>query len=271
MYRHAIMFGPAATLFLTSFGCGRINVAELPDRSDAGLILDANRTPPSLLVGCELYFAMEEDSWALGLVDSCSDNKGVVVGSQQIVDDLVRGRVGEFDGTGCIEVPDREPLQGGSVLTISAWIHPRLIVGGGAYGVISKRLDYGVSTEYALWVETIGGDSNFLSLDIDGNNDRFRLPADKFADSWRQVALVYDGSRPSTQRVAIYTEGLFRTFANETSSTITPFPSRAALSIGCLPLNGVAQSFGGRMDDVVIWSRALSAAEVSAWYTATKK
>jgi hypothetical protein len=263
------------TLLAAWSACGRINVSQVEEQTDAGMSADANRGTSGILAGCELYFAMEEDSWTLGVLDSCSANVATVFGTAQIVvDDPVRGRVGEFVGAGnidCIQVPDRASLRGGTAVTMSAWVDARPLLVDGAYGIISKRLASGVSDEYGMWIETGAGQTNFLSTEVDGYNDRFALPAEKFVDKWRHVTIVYDGTRTATERIAVYTEGLFRSFARETSSAVSDFTNLAPLSIGCLPQNGIEQSMKGRLDDVVVWSRALSAAEVSAWYTATKK
>lgn len=258
--------------------CGRIDFSSSPAPQVDGAAPDG--TPPSdgelasLLEGCELGLAMDEVSWTSGLVDRCgANNPGAATGGALPADDAERGRVGELvGGTSCIIVSDAPELRGGSALTLSAWIRPAALAPS-SFGIVSKRVDFGISTAYSLFVWTSdsgSGTANHLYVDIDTENERFENPTDEFLGAWHQVTTVFDGARPSAERVAIYVDGALRSYAPESSSAIATPAAPPDVHVGCLPLSGPAQSLVGRIDDVTLWSRALSAAEVSGWYTATR-
>jgi hypothetical protein len=131
--------------------------------------------------------------------------------------------------------------------------------------VVSKRVDVNTGNEYSMFVRT---DSHVFA-DIDGINDRFAGTATISTGVWTQITMVYDGLRSPAERMRIYVNGALDQIGGETSATIPQ--THAPLSIGCLPLGGVAQSFVGQLDDVGVWTRALSDAEVAAWYDLTRK
>lgn len=259
-------------------GCGRFGFdAAAEIGGDGALDQGAPSTDAdlsSLLVGCTLGLAMDEPSWAGGVVDRCAGHHdGTATGGAAPVDDPERGRVGELvGGASCVIVPDAPELRGGGALTASAWVRPTQLAPG-SFGVVSKRVNFGANTAYSvfLWTANNGsGTVNHLYVDIDAEDDRFEDPGDEFLDTWRQITVVFDGSQPTAQRVAIYVDGAFRTHAPETSSTIGVPALPPDVYVGCLPLGGPAQSLVGRIDDVMLWSRALPAAEVAAWYQATR-
>lgn len=268
-------------LALTVVGCGRLQFAPGAEQTsdatasaDARVAVDRDANIAALLLGCEAWFAMDEASWLNPLIDACGSNVGNARGGALPVDDPIRGRVGELvGGDSCITVADSVGLRGGAALTMSAWVRPGAVAPG-SFGIMSKRIAFGDSTAYSmfLWTDTAGtGATNHVYVDIDGETERFELLSDTFLDDWRQVTTVFDGAKPMAQRIAIYIDGSFRTYAPESAATITDFASRPDLAIGCLPLNGPAQSLVGRIDDVVIWSRALGAADVATWHTVTFK
>jgi hypothetical protein len=251
--------------------CGRIGFSEHPPDA-AGL--DA---ADPLLADCVMHLAMDEDSWsgAPGEVrDSCSTNSGTAVGGATRTDDPVRGRVGRFvGGTSCVEVPDAPALRASDVLTVSAWIEPAMLSPDGM-GVVSKRVDFMADTEYSVfvWASNEGsGSDNELYVDVDTENDRGADPTTVYADNvWHQVTVVYDGTRPASERITFYVDGNLTHVMPESSATIAPPAVEPDLAVGCLPLSGPAQSFVGAIDDVVIWRRALSSADVAAWFAATR-
>jgi len=104
--------------------------------------------------------------------------------------------------------------------------------------------------------------------DIEGEDDRWGGHDAVPSNVWTQVGMVYDGSKPPAERVRLYINGELDAVGAETSASITQAGS--PLVVGCLPLFGPAQSFIGSLDDVGVWTRALSDAEVRAWYQATK-
>jgi hypothetical protein len=260
-------------------GCGNVQPSVPPDgASPDGASPDS--APPrdvlngSLRNGCVLALHMDEASWAgaTGEVkDDCgNDNPGTVVGQgTTTVAGGVSGRAGSFSGAACIDIPNAAALHATTGLTMSAWILPtKLNNGDGANGVISKRVANADQSEYNLSVWK----ANNVYVDLDGEGDRFFSNTVITERTWQQLTLVYDGTRPATQRARIYVNGSLDVTMPETSASLTPFTS--TLHIGCMPAPTAMppdlQHFIGEIDEVVIWNRALTDAEITQWYTNTK-
>ncbi len=263
--------------------CGRIGYDPLdgdadPDTdpdADPDSAVDADGDAPDtgpdpLLVGCVVYEHMDEAAWTgvPGEVDDAcgGDDLGTAVGGATTVSNGVRGRAGSFPGgAGCVNVPASAALHANGALTLSAWVFPTALNGVTEYGVLSKRTNFGQDTEYSVFVWT----SDNVYVDVDTENDR--EPGGNVAlvnDTWQQLTVTYDGALAGAERVHIYVNGALDLTKAETSATV-PL-SGAGLSVGCLPLGGPAQGWVGKLDEVVVWNRALSSAEVAAWYQQTR-
>lgn len=259
-------------MLVLAAGCGRVGFEPSDASISSSIDAKPDRIPPSLRAGCEVYLAMDEASWSAGLVDGCGTHSPTAIDGAVPGTDPERGAVGKFvGGTSCVYIPDAPELHGGSAVTVSAWVRPEQLSADG-FGIVSKRTTYQADAAYTMlvWASSSGaGSVNHLYVDIDTENDRYEDPIDTLLDTWHQVTMVYDGSRGLNERIAVYFDGTFRAYANESATSIPVPPTPPPVAIGCLPLNGPAQSLVGELDDVIIWSRALSASEVTDWYTAT--
>ncbi len=219
-----------------------------------------------LRAGCVVAMHMDEPSWeSLPVGNDCIPSlTGSAFGNAAPVAGGVRGRAARFAGTGGITIPDGPNLAATNALTMSIWVYPTALDGSATFGLISKREDFGVKTAYSLFLWT--GDAAYV--DVDAENDRFASPITFTNNQWKQITVVYDGTLAETMRVRGYVDGALAFTAPETSASIAP--SDAPLSIGFLPLSGPAQHMVGLLDEVVIWHRALSSAEVALWFTRTK-
>lgn len=246
-----------ALLALVS-GCG--SVESKPDAQ-------VPRMLGSLADGCGVLLPMDERAWggAGSVIDECGgNNNGTPSGNINPTDDDQRGRVGSFLGNGCIEVADAPELRPSTAFTLSAWVRPTALNDSDAYGVISKRLDMEAQSAYSLFLWT--EDNAWIS--IEGNDNRFQNRATLANDRWNQVTVTYDGARPAAERVRWYVDGLFDIAGAETAASIMPYT--APLKIGCLPSAETPQNFVGLLDDVAVWTRALSEAEITSWHALTK-
>jgi hypothetical protein len=113
---------------------------------------------------------------------------------------------------------------------------------------------------------------NRVWVDLDGETDRFEGATTIAEKAWAQLTLVYDGTRAATQRARVYVNGSLDVTSTETSASLTPYPS--TLHVGCMPAPNASpptqQNFLGEIDEVVIWNRALTDAEITQWYMNTK-
>jgi MSHA biogenesis protein MshQ len=249
-------------------GCGNVNDPVPPDAAPPVDVLTG-----SLRTGCVLALHMDEPSWsgASGEVkDACGDdNPGTLVGQGNTVPNGAHGRAGSFSGNACIDIQNAETLHGATGLTLSAWILPtKLNHGSDANGILSKRTSGNNQNEYsmAVWL------GDHLYVDIDGESDRFPGNAVILENLWTQVTVVYDGTQAAAQRARVYLNGTLDVTKLETSAILTKYPS--TLHVGCMPAptapEPTQQNFIGELDEVAIWNRALTDAEITQWYTATR-
>jgi hypothetical protein len=168
------------------------------------------------------------------------------------------GRGGTFGSAGCIELVDVPDLRPNTQLTVSAWAFPNSL--SGAQGVVAKRRDFQFDSAYALF---------FLDgrLYVDINNDRFAANPVFAAGGWYHLALVFDGSLSAASRVTTYVNAAAVFTGSENASSIAQFA--APLWVGCLAETNPSQAFPGVLDEVAIWHRALTSAEINALATAT--
>jgi hypothetical protein len=126
--------------------------------------------------------------------------------------------------------------------------------------VIAKRTSFLVESAYALYVDETGR----LGIDVDTEDNRFFSGPVAANGRWMHVAIVYDGARSN---VTAYVNGAPAAASGVPGTSIEAFTS--PLWVGCLPLGTPAQGFSGLLDEVAIWHRALSPAEVAALASAT--
>ncbi|MBI2929508.1 MAG: chitobiase/beta-hexosaminidase C-terminal domain-containing protein [Verrucomicrobia bacterium] len=167
---------------------------------------------------------------------------------------------------GYVAIPSSPALQSASAITIEMWLYPLptadnptpyfLSKGDGQGGVTSARTyDLSWSSDGRLFFSVYAGQSTWALLGS-------RAPARR----WTHVAATYDSLEGSFR---LYTNGLL---AASTSTDVTgQFPLKGqALRQTSLPLNlgaypQIAGSFAvGDIDEVRIWNRALSPAEILA-------
>ena len=141
--------------------------------------------------------------------------------------------------------------RGSSARTITLWIYPTSC-GSGEIGFV----EYGTATTDTR--STFG--MNGCQLNWDTSNDRAQSSLTVPTNAWSFVAMTYPGSGKS---VTFYL-GITSATA---SLTGTPNTGGGNGKIGFATPSGLY--YGGRMDDVRVYSRALSASEVSGLYLAT--
>lgn len=246
-------------LLAIASGCGPVEAPGDGATDDLG----------TLRQGCAVMLRMDEASWSGpgSVADTCGgDHAGTPSGTIATAEAGVRGRAGQFPGDGCITIADAPALRAASELTMSAWVLPTALNDVDAYGVISKRVDMASQSAYNLYLWT----ENHAWVDIEGNDDRFANQAQLANNRWTQLTVVFDGTRAPDQRVRVYIDGSFDVVGAEAAASIAPYT--APLQVGCMPSpsNQTMQYFVGLIDEVAVWTRALSDPEIVQWYTATK-
>jgi predicted nucleotidyltransferase len=151
-------------------------------------------------------------------------------------------------------------------LTISAWIYPRTTGGGGLGRIFDKNSSVTGTAGYVLYLQniTVTNGLTFGIGDLSGSPARSVISSANAVtlNQWQHVVVTYDGSK----LVKIYVNNVV-----VGSNTFAEFPTantNNAVIGGRTTSN--TRNFDGYIDDVRIYNRALSAAEVLALYQATK-
>jgi hypothetical protein len=261
------MYRRLVALAITA-GCGSVEAM----RDDAG----SSDGPPGvdLARGCALKAQMDEASWPTTgspVVNSCGGGGGRITGTGAMpINDTVRGHVGSFSAAGgaCIDFTSTAALHGTTGLTMSAWIKPTALDNQTSNGVVTKRLDRSVQSEYSLFVWT----GNHVWVDF-GDSDRYSGTATLSNNVWVQLTAVFDGTRTATDRVRLFINGVGDPLQHVVIGNLgTTLPSYdSPVHVGCTPAPSVTptptqQTFTGELDNVTIWNRALSDEEIAKLY-----
>lgn len=220
----------------------------------------ASSSSGAILAGCALLLHMDEPSWtgSGAVVKDASGlgNHGTPMGNAKTIAAGKFGRAGSFDGASSVTVPDAPSLHPTTALTYAAWIYPTgLTDGTPSPGILSKRLGYADQVAFTLFLWT----NNQVWGDVESS--RFSSSAVVANGSWYHLAIVYDGG---SQSAKLYVNGaLDGTHAAASSLAV----NTVDLQIANLP--GGGDYFIGAIDEVAVWTRALSGAEIAGLAAAT--
>jgi alpha-tubulin suppressor-like RCC1 family protein len=180
-----------------------------------------------------------------------SKNDGKIYGATFV--EGKRGSALSFDGNDYVEIPHQASLSPRSAFSIAAWINP---VSNTKYQkIIYKSL--GSNTDYSI---IQGGQNNIGFSFKTGINAMTGYTAANSVPSgtWTHVAGTYDGTR-----IKIYINGK-QVYNSKASGTINMNAEPLRIGGGVSAGNN---NFIGKVDDVYIYSRALTAQEVNELYT----
>jgi glucose/arabinose dehydrogenase len=154
-----------------------------------------------------------------------------------------------FNGTnGWVSVADANDLDLTTGFTLSAWVLPVAVAD---WRTVMMKEDAAGLT-YALYGgDSIGRAAGYVAL---GGGDRSAPAPDPLpAGAWSHITTTYDGAA-------------IRTYVNGVLAATTGYSGNVTASSGVLRIGGNSvwgEFFSGLMDDVRIYSRALSATEVA--------
>ncbi len=207
------------------------------------------------LSGCVLLLHFDETNWAgQGSIKDVSGegNDATPMGSAVPTPDGRLGGAALFDGNGFVNVPDAPSLHATTEFTLSVWVQPTNLGSFPSAGILAKREGFASQVAYTLFFEQ---DNNAF---VDIENERFGSTTVFMGDEWWHIAVVYNGMLNPALRARVYVNGVL--------DVIHTAPAQLALNtqdlrIGDLP--GGGNPFVGKIDEVAVWSRALTENEVS--------
>ncbi len=153
-------------------------------------------------------------------------------------------------------IGDNNNLDNTAGLTIFTVTQPNNLDGSSARAIISKRQGTNNNESYMLFYYT----SDKINVDVDGTGDRFPTNT-TFVNNTNYIAtLVYDGTLPAATRAQMYVGDQLETLPvhSESSTTIPNYLSN--VTIGTLN-TGDGRPFGGHIAEIVLYTKALNAAE----------
>jgi hypothetical protein len=167
------------------------------------------------------------------------------------------GKIGQgvrLDGTGTLDLGVGTSLNLPSRVTLSGWVRPSII--GVSYPILFGK-GYAQSGSYSVHMRTDG--SIWFEIDDVDATRHYYNPSGAFlsVNKWAHVVATYDGA---TQR--IYVNGVQDGTGQAASSNFGT--TVAAFTIG--PTLSGPGNFTGSVDDVRVYSRVLSPAEIQQLY-----
>ena len=176
-------------------------------------------------------------------------NHGILYGNTHFVaNDVLGGHALSFDGNGdYVEIPDSTSLSiTGTGITLEAWIKPKVGASNGA--IIHKNNHYSLrwqNTGTITYADSITW--SYATIGYYGNAP---------AGQWNHIIVTFDGST-----IRFYINGV-EVGSKVRSGSLTD----NAIDLGIGSYNFTSNFFNGQIDDVRIYSHALSAAQIQQHY-----
>ncbi|MFC1788220.1 LamG-like jellyroll fold domain-containing protein, partial [Patescibacteria group bacterium] len=259
----------------SSYANGKIDGIEIYDKElNSTEINDLYLDGYYELVGQVSQWKFEEGSGST-TADGWDDNDGVLgggLGTTGWSSDCVSGNCLDLDGVDdYIAGGNADNLNITGALTLSYWIKPNSVDTFGNDGVWDGLVDKCAATGSAGGWGTYGEATSkkiVFGLDPDtnsgGNFSLYSNNATWNVDQWYHVVATFDGTT-NTNNMKLYVDGVLDN-QNTFSSATTQGGVGCALNIGS---NGYSAGnyFNGSFDEVEIYDRALSLAEIETLYS----
>jgi hypothetical protein len=215
--------------------------ATLGDNQAIGTITNDDGVP-----GLVAAYGFDEASGAVVTDASGAGNTGTITGATRTASGRFGGAL-VFGGTGnWVTVNDSASLDLTTGMTLEAWVNPSATTSWQT--VLMKESSTGLA--YALFGRDTSRPVGYVNL---GGSDRgARGTTSLTSNTWTHLAVTYDGAR-----LRLYVNGV-QVRSSSYSGAIAS--TAGALRIGGNSLSG--EYFQGRIDEVRVYNRALSASEI---------
>lgn len=204
-------------------------------------------TTPPVIAGLALAFGFNEGSGATVGDTSGNNNTGTISGATWTTQGKYGGAL-TFDGINdVVTVPDAASLDVTSALTLEAWVYP-MVVTVGWKALLQKQVDaYLLTAGSSGGPPAVGGTLNGVCC------TNVYAPTALAVNSWTHVAGTYDGA-------------IMRLYLNGVQ--VASRAATGSLQVNANPLSMGGNTYGGeyfqgRIDEVRIYNRALTPAEIA--------
>jgi uncharacterized delta-60 repeat protein len=193
--------------------------------------------------------------------DAADGNNGTLVGGTTFGTGVGGGQAFSLNGVNnYVNVPNAAnlSLSAGS-FTLSAWINPTLSGDNNNHVILDKSLDNS-TIDYLFMLNQATGRLNLYTRNL---TNQILGPVIA-ANTWTHVVAVSD---TSAGQLRLYVNGSLVATTSLVGSAVT---NTASMLIGARHYQGtISDYFGGKIDDVGVYSRALSTSEVQGLYGST--
>jgi len=224
----------------------------LPKTAEAGIIFK-----PVFQAGLVGYWNFQEGA-GINVYDKTGyDNDGTWAGTGSHWANGKIGEGGNFNGSNdYVNVGNPAELQLGNTGTLSLWL--KFSSNNAPNGVISKNEGVGDTNGYMIWVGSESPGNVIIGEICNGSsNNRIQNSVSLNDNNWHHIVFAWDGSF-----LYLYIDGV--SAATPVAQTLTPVSNVYDLHIG--KISSSVYYYGGKIDEVRIYNRALSADEVQRVY-----
>src|SRR5918992_5106233 len=180
-----------------------------------------------------------------------------------------------LSGSDCIDIANNSSLQL-TMFSIASWFNTQMNVSNGSNAFIVTKGGVGSDSEgknmnYGIWM--LDSENIQIGFENSSGANYFVMSSSNYSDgNWHYAVGTYDGSA-----VKLYVDGVQVASNLTTTPTLSPSPSTIPDNTGTQPVRIGANSlelvdgkgdgyFIGRIGEIRLWNRTLSAEEVSAAY-----
>lgn len=254
---------------MTNFLAGRRIQGTSSERSITPTLEDSGVSK----TGCKAYYKFEETSGNLinQAIVANGFNDGLGSSADGTASNLTYSATGKL-GNSCTFNGSNSSVETASsimpstftTMTINAWIKPSsvrasYVVGTSPYDGNTNNW-FNITTQAGGTIQYVGG--------TNAAQDYLSSTSSYSTTEWQMVTLVYDGSQSGSNKLKGYFNGSPQ--GTSTGVIATSQTQTTRLSIGKQGNSG-QPFFGGGLDEVSFWNRALTSSEISTLYSGISK
>lgn len=225
---------------------------------------------PDVTNGLVGHWKLDETSGTTAADSSGNGNDGTLQNGMDAANDSSSGAVGTslaFDGIDdniAIANESNFDFERTDPFSISVWINR---TSNADEDDIIEKVDISGYRGYGLWMD-VGANEVTVSLTNNAGSNQINMEtsgANITPQEWHHVLMTYDGSS-SASGVTVYVDGVAATLNTYLDNLTATMLNNNPVLIGTDFDSGGCCEFNGKIDDVRIYDRALSAAEIQELY-----